>query len=241
VLDNIPAVIVPAPEAELADIEAQLARINAEHEAIRLEAAHAALERPSDVRDARILELHRRMSARANERKVLRRRRREVSEILNPVSPAKALINVPMTPALVRTKEKLAAARDERAEVIATGRAQDGGDSAARKLRTALDEVEGRITKLRSEEAREREPYSAAVRKALQPIVRDAAEDLLEAAQQAQAAMTALTEAAQSMPPVPGQGNPLAEVGFINTAPTRAMEQLALRLLDRKLSTVVAE
>jgi hypothetical protein len=235
---NLSTIAPQGLEAELKDLDAQIARVADEHEAVRLEAARAALERPSDDRDARIPELHRRMGARAKEGKMLRRRRREVREILNPSSPAKALINVPIPPSVVRVKAKLAAARDERAELIATARAKEGGDVAARKLRKALDEIEAQIVKLRAEEARAREPYHAALRKALQPIVRDAAEGLLTAAQQVQAAMATLMEAAQHMPSDPGRGNALAEVGFINILPTRAMKELALRLLNRKPAAV---
>jgi hypothetical protein len=226
----------PAAEAELAEIAVKLSRLDGEREELRLKTAtlFTAQGKGFDPdREGHLRKSHDEIAALDSERQELRSRRRELLDSIKPAAAAvEALHQVEMPRELKKVMEDLDEARQERVTLIRDVQTKEG-DNTARKLRSQLDKIEENIRVLRIRRADLLAPHNAAVRAALTPVVRAAAQKLASAAVAMREALIELSEISLMMPPTaPGIPSGLERAAVINQLPTHEAESFAAILLQ---------
>lgn len=205
------AVIPGAIAAELEDIAAKLAVLDAEREEHRLAAAEILMDRASTTGgnvDKAVQAHHDRIAAIQAERRGLKALRRQLQEDAAPPPVGSDVVaGVAMPAELKATMVDLEKARSARLALIRTGPSGQGATSMV-AFNAECQRLEDRIRELRVKRQSLIEPYHLAVTEALAPLLRERAEVLREASAAFIDAMTQMSELAQRVPPVaPGMGN----------------------------------
>jgi len=222
-----------AIQAERDQVQSDLDAVYADLDGLRAEFREVASADTSSPE--RYTALNRREKTLGEHKDALRKRRRELDQMLMPPSPP-PLVDVPKPAELTEIEVALDEARARREKCLReTSQAvAEGKDMVAMKHSKAREEAEAEISVLRIQRRVLEEEYTIAVRTALAPLVSAAAEKLLAAVKDAEPAIELLSRAAAMSGGSLNQlDNPLRAHGFgddVANIPFRALANFARSL-----------
>lgn len=223
-----------AMRAELTEIEAKLADLDATRERSRMERGNKVLEltRASDPGIERAVKALTDQLRGLDETLVtLRARRRELTGRLKPMTPVAAqLVEVRQAPGLTKAQADLDAARDA---LQTYERNAHKGDDKATAVKARLQVLRAKADDAKAVRDALLPAHRLALTEALRPIVLRAAEELLAASQAFTAARLMLCEAAGLAPNAVGAGGALAHMSGLDGRAAFTGEALARDLLMR--------